>query len=689
MRASDCRHASALFLGLVTMTALAEPSPGPPPTFDAESLRALSAARTQLERQHRPATLPRAELLRQETILEAALSADGRHLAYLRRAGDAVDVVVRRIEDAQDATVLSSTSRVAMHWTEEGAGLWIGDAHGLVWFEADTAAARRVHKWPRLRNQQYWSANRQTSNHALIEELPPLGTDEPTRYWRVDQTGALALIYAAPAPLQQALLRADGSLAFTMHQEAPDFDLVIRHHAANAQRVIQHCRGVERCRLLQHAADGSSAWLASQFRNDLSSLQRWEVGAEDAVVAHRDPSEIADLSAVLFAQGEPVAAAYDDGRRRWHAVQPRFAKALEALQRKLPDAGVELSSSRDGSAWLVHAWHETWIQDRYFLYRPGPETLERLLAADSGSGPPPGQLAPMVPLHYRASDGHLLHGYVLLPRGRPLGTVPLIAWIHGGPVTREEARFDARLQLLANRGYAVFLPNFRGSEGFGIRYKLMADGDVGDGRVLQDVLEGLDLLLAAGIGDAARQAIMGHSFGGYLTLVALTHQPDRFRFAWAAAPPTDYGWTKAWQARHDTPLLRGDARPLSLSFPLHGFRFEDPAWRERMRRESPRANVDRIVRPVYLWAGAQDTHVPLASLAHYAGELSRLRKTAVLMVDPDAGHSPGEPRGAEAYLYLLEAASHSHLGGERLPPDADLQARVRRTVRLGAADLSR
>jgi dipeptidyl aminopeptidase/acylaminoacyl peptidase len=399
---------------------------------------------------------------------------------------------------------------------------------------------------------------------------------------------------------------------------------------------------------------------------------------------HQDPAAIADLSALLTRDGAPVAAAYDDGRQHWHGFDPAIGAALLPLRRALPEAGLELSMTRDGALWLVRAMHETWIEDRHFLYRPATAGLEQLFVADS---PPPLPLAPLLPLHYRASDGRILHGYVLLPRGRDLREVPLIAWLHGGPAARETAQFDARLQLLANRGNAIFLPNFRGSDGFGMEYKLAANGDVGDGRVLRDVIEGLDLLLARGIGNAQQQAVMGHSFGGYLALVAHTHHPTRFRFAWAAAPPTDYGWTKEWQAKHDSPALRADARPLRLSFPLHGYRYEDPNWREAMRRQSPRANVERIRQPVYLWAGAQDTHVPLSSLAHYAGELGRLHKPTVMMVDPDAGHSPGESKGAEAYLYLMEAAAYRHLGSDLAPPEPDLLLRLRRMIRLGLADV--
>src|SRR5207247_10290756 len=145
--------------------------------------------------------------------------------------------------------------------------------------------------------------------------------------------------------------------------------------------------------------------------------------------------------------------------------------------------------------------------DRYYLYRPEQNRVQPLFAQEDAANrmPPPG--AAMHPVSYRARDGTLLHGYVLLPSGIAPGTAPLIAWLHGGPITRIYDRYDASMQMLVNHGYAVFVPNFRASTGYGLEYVLAAKGDVGNGRVLADIIDGLDFLLAQGIGDREPQAV--------------------------------------------------------------------------------------------------------------------------------------------------------------------------------------
>jgi dipeptidyl aminopeptidase/acylaminoacyl peptidase len=210
---------------------------------------------------------------------------------------------------------------------------------------------------------------------------------------------------------------------------------------------------------------------------------------------------------------------------------------------------------------------------------------------------------------------------------------------------------------------------------------MAANGDVGNGRVLADVIDGMDYLLAQGIGDRTKQAVMGMSFGGYASLLALTHHPARFRFAFAAAPPTEYGWIKQWQAEHDSESLRGEGPPLSLQFPLLGFRYNDPAWREKMRRQSPLANVQRLQAPAYIWAGQNDDHVPLKSIVNYVASADRVGKAVSLLIDPSGGHVPQSRLGSEALLYQMEEAAHRHLGGALSPASPELMAFLRRTRR--------
>lgn len=649
---------------------------------DSVTRTALRQAIVAAEAEAKPATLGRDQFVHGSNILNVRLSPSGRDLAVLKHRDGRFDAVVVSLTERNELKLLSGAAGIAMDWASDGQGLWLADDHGLSWFDAETRGARRIYRWPVRKRQSFFGVDEHAPGHALLREAPAPGTLEGFRYWLLDRSGKVSLLHHSKSELSQILLREGPSLAFSSQFDLATSDTAVRQHGALGNREIFRCRGVEICRLIGSSHNGDTLWLKGQRAEDLLSLQQWRSADNRLSTLHRDPKGLSDLDALLWSRGGPIAVAYDHGRRYWEPVERSAGPALQTLQKRLPNAALNLSASNDSSLWLVRAEHERWVDDRYYLYTPRSNRLDRLFVPIPEPHISEAELAAMVPLSYRSGDGALLQGYVLLPAGRKLDQVPLIAWIHGGPTTREYARFVPPFQFLANRGYAVFIPNFRGSDGFGIRYKLEGNGDVGDGRVLADVLDGLDFLLDQGIGNRDKQAVMGHSFGGYLSLVAGTHRPDRFAYLYAGAAPTDYGWMKQWQAEHDSDSTRGGPVPLSVIFPLFRYPYLDPIWREKMRNESPRQNAHKVRVPVYLWAGAKDGRVPLASLGHYASELRRLGKPVVMVIDPDAGHSTESRLSSEAYLFMMEAASHRAFGGDLLPPSEELKAFFNRNARL-------
>jgi dienelactone hydrolase len=602
--------------------------------------------------------------VRRATIVDVRLSPNGRHLSYLRRTERGVDVMLQGVAGGGETRVVAGLQRAETAWSGDGRLLWVADEQGLAVIESADLRAKRILKWDRPAKQRLWAVDPRAPRYAIIHERVVQGGVERHRYRRVDAGGATRLLLESALPIRGALLNAAGGVAFTAAFEGPRYETVVRQSTATGPRELIRCAPLEECRLVGYNEAEGTLWLLSQHGEDRLALRRWRQASGRWETVHRDPANVADADAVLWSATRErwLAIAYHGSRRRWYAGDGGSRALLATLERKLPESNLQLSAASDGRTWLVQAQQADRALDRHYLYRPEHDRLEPLFAnEDDTARVPPG--VAMHPVSYRARDGMLLHGYVLLPNGIPTRTAPLVAWLHGGPIARTYDRYEGSMQLLANRGNAVFVPNFRASTGYGMRYMRAARGDVGNGRVLTDVIDGLDFLLAQGIGDRDRQAVMGMSFGGYASLLALSHHPARFRFAFAGAPPTEYGWIKQWQAEHDGDAIRPEGPPLSLQFAELGFRYEDATWRQKMARESPLATLRAVQAPAYIWAGAHDDRVPLKSVVHYVGEARRLDKPLSLLIDPDGGHGPESALGVEASLYLIELAAHRHLGG--------------------------
>ena len=116
----------------------------------------------------------------------------------------------------------------------------------------------------------------------------------------------------------------------------------------------------------------------------------------------------------------------------------------------------------------------------------------------------PRQLAKPKPISYTARDGTLIWGYLTLPKGRDPQNLPLIIHPHGGPYgIRDMLQYDDWVQLLANRGYAVLQPNFRGSGGYGNDFYDLGNGEIGRG-MQDDLDDAMDWAVAEGIADPSR-----------------------------------------------------------------------------------------------------------------------------------------------------------------------------------------
>jgi dipeptidyl aminopeptidase/acylaminoacyl peptidase len=144
------------------------------------------------------------------------------------------------------------------------------------------------------------------------------------------------------------------------------------------------------------------------------------------------------------------------------------------------------------------------------------------------------QLGKTKPFPYKARDGLDIPSYLTLPPGKTPKMLPVVILPHGGPRARDEMAFDWQAQFLANRGYAVMQPNFRGSSGYGRRFEEAGYGQWGL-KMQDDITDGVRKLIADGIADPKRICIVGGSYGGYAALAGAAFTPDLYACAvsWA------------------------------------------------------------------------------------------------------------------------------------------------------------
>ena len=231
---------------------------------------------------------------------------------------------------------------------------------------------------------------------------------------------------------------------------------------------------------------------------------------------------------------------------------------------------------------------------------------------------------------WESRDGLEIEGLLCLPVGyEEGGRYPLIVDLHGGPHGgARDLEFKPVWQYFSGEGFALFAPNFRGSDGYGRDFARANYADWGGGDY-QDVITGVDHLVEQGIVDPDRMVVGGWSYGGYMTSWVIT-QTDRFKAAMNGCGVTSlvsmYGQT-------DIP-----------TFMRLYFRDAPPRELELYRRHSPMSYVHQAKTPTLILHGAEDKRVPLPQAEEFYAALKAVGVEVEFVKYPREGHGIGEPR---------------------------------------------
>jgi dienelactone hydrolase len=224
----------------------------------------------------------------------------------------------------------------------------------------------------------------------------------------------------------------------------------------------------------------------------------------------------------------PVGVVYERDHATLKWFEPSWQARADEIDRALPGmTNVPVGSNRAGDVMVIASVSPTTVPT-FYLYRANDRKLVRFgvsypeLPADS--------IAPLRPVRYPARDGLSIPAFLAVPNHGETKRLPTIVFPHGGPYVRDTDEFDYWTQFFVSRGYVVLKPNFRGSMGYGTAF-LRAGFEQWGEKMQDDVIDGLDWMIAQGITDPTRVCIVGGSYGGYVALVAAYKTPERFRCA--------------------------------------------------------------------------------------------------------------------------------------------------------------
>ena len=286
--------------------------------------------------------------------------------------------------------------------------------------------------------------------------------------------------------------------------------------------------------------------------------------------------------------------------------------------------GAESAFSPDGSRLIYYhngpdSPSDAWVY--HVNSRKSTQVTHSLMA-----GIPASHFVEPFLVHYPSRDGKwTISAFLYVPRNMQRnGQNAAIVYIHGGPAAQSVDSFNRFIQHIVNQGYMVIAPNYRGSTGYGKAFQDANLFDMGGGD-LQDVLAATDFLVQTGYPDKKKLIAMGGSYGGYLTMMAVTKAPE----LWAAGVPIVPFVNWFTEIQNEDPILQQSDRATM------GDPEKNP---EFFRERSPFFFVDRIKAPLLLLAGGHDPRCPPEETRQVVDEIKKHGGTADYKIYDDEGH---------------------------------------------------
>jgi len=432
--------------------------------------------------------------------------------------------------------------------------------HDVVLMDLASGGRVRLMEGPGIVTVPSWT----TDMKRLVVIEDHASTDQ--RLWILDATTGAATRLPCPSPTRYSAVRwqADGGL------------MGITDHG-----------GVEFLRLCR--IDTTTGDVTEVFAAPGRDVEAWSLSPNGALLATIENDRgYAVLRVGAPGSDRPAVSGLPEGIVADLAWAPDSSALAFTAQGPTAPAGIWLW--REGAARAV--------------FRPD-------IKADAGIDPS-ALIAPRL-VEWTSFDGSKIPGWYALPRTpAPKGGYPSVVWVHGGPAAQTRANFRADIQMLLDQGFAVMMPNIRGSTGYGRAY-MEADEVEKRPDCMADLAAGREWLAAQPEIDAERIGIMGQSYGGWIVLAAVTLQPA----LWKAAV-NYYGIADFVTLLERTGPWRRDHRAREYGFP--------DTDADLFQRISPIHHVGQVTAPLLVLHGDRDPRVPMHESDQFVAAMEERQK---------------------------------------------------------------
>ena len=372
--------------------------------------------------------------------------------------------------------------------------------------------------------------------------------------------------------------------------------------------------------------DNKNFYAASNLGRDKSAIVQIDTRTGEEIEKLFEHPEV-DVSHLSYSRKRKVLTgiAYTTWKTERKFLDETTEALYNRLKRDLGEYEISITSHNKAEDIFIVRTHSDRSLGAYYLYDQKRDTLEKIIEVSPWLEEE--HMAEMKPIQYSSRDGLTIHGYLTLPVGVEPKGLPVVVNPHGGPWARDRWGFNPEIQFLANRGYGVLQTNFRGSTGYGRAFWEASFRQWGLS-MQDDITDGVQYLINAGIAHPDHVAIYGGSYGGYATLAGLTFTPDLY------ACGVDYvGVSNLFTFLQTIPPYWKPM--LEMMYEMVGHPEELKA---QLEATSPALQAEKIKAPLLIAQGAKDPRVNKAESDQMVEALRKREVEVEYLVKENEGH---------------------------------------------------
>jgi dipeptidyl aminopeptidase/acylaminoacyl peptidase len=572
-----------------------------------------------------------------------ALSPNGDRIAFLTNITGTPQVWMTSAQGGWPEQLTFYNDRVDfVRWSPDGTGLIFAKAKGgdenaqLFWLSPDGAEIKALTNNPMVRyNYGGWSYDSKRIAYASNKR----NKDYFDVYVMDVATGREELVYQQDGSNQPFAWSFDNRYLVVSHDNeglSLDNDLYLVDTQTKQATLLTPHEGAAQFGNVRFAPDGHSIFFGTNDKREFYSLAQMNLATKkvdiiDDTEWDLDSAQMSDDGG-LFAytiNRDGFSELYirrleTDGKPLITVMGKRDAPV------KLPGKGIVggLQFSKDNSK-LAFTFNGARYNSDVWLYDLKTRKLSQVTHS-STAGIPRDSFAEPQLIHYKSFDGREIPAWYYRPAAlqdfiqEPMPKIPVLVSVHGGPEGQEQPSFSSTYQYFLSRGYAILAPNVRGSTGYGKTYTHLDDVRKREDSV-KDLAAAVEWLKTQGGADPRHIAVMGGSYGGYMTLAAITLYPD----LWAAAVDT-VGIANFESFLKNTSGYRRKLREVEYGSLEHDLDF--------LRAISPLAKAERIKAPLMIIAGKNDPRVPYTEAEQMVKALRERSAVVEYKLFEDEGH---------------------------------------------------